>query len=187
MALPDFELPLTPGSGGALGGQNGRVNFTSRTSAGGSAPSDFAGYGYQKTSEKNFETDMLRGNWETTPVSTQFFSAANLKIIQHAIRRKVFEMSQPKGYIIDDQSVDELKMIMRALFLQYSRNVVFNVQEQINELNGRVVEWSAPHVLSAVDQYFYYIEDISHLPVPLTQSVNMSRAGTKSLPLAPFM
>jgi len=183
-AKPDFELPLTTYG---RHGENGRVSLTPRSSAGGSAPSDFAGYHYQTEAEKSFETDMLRGNWETTPVSRMFFSGENIKVIQNGIRKQVFERSQPKGYVIDDQSVDEIKMIMRAIFYQYSRNTLIDIQGQVSELNGRVLEWSVPHILSAVDHYVYYLQDISHLPVPIAQPMNLSRAGTKTAPLGPFM
>ena len=54
-----------------------------------------------------------------------------------AIRRDVFEKSQPKGYVIDDQSADELKIIMRALYYQYSKNQPFDVPGQVNELNKK--------------------------------------------------
>jgi hypothetical protein len=183
-SLPDFELPLTNYN---LNGQNGRVNLTVRESAGGSAPSDFPGYQYQRTSEAEFQDDMLRGNWEANDISKLYFSKENVDLIQNAIRRKVFERSQPKGYIIDNQSVDELKMIMRAIYYTYSRNLPFDVQGQVNELNGRVIEWSVPHILSAVDHYYYYLNDISHLPVPMQQPQNLSRAGTRTKPFVSFM
>jgi hypothetical protein len=181
---PDFELPL---SSYGTNGENGRISLSVRTSAGGSAPSEFKGYQYETTSEQNFETDMIRGNWETTPVSKLFFSRENIQTIQNSIRKTVFEKSQPKGYVIDDQSVDELKMIMRAMYYQYARNATFDVAGQVTELDQRVVDWSVPHILSAVDHYHYYLQDISHMPVPLSQSVNLSRAGTKSLPQNPYM
>jgi len=184
LQTPDFELPLTSyGSDG----QNGRISLALQTSAGGSAPSEFPGYTHQTKAEPSFEQDMLRGNFESTPVSKSFFSDKNITTIQNSIRRSVFEKSQPKGYVIDEQSVDELKMIMRATFYTYCRNLPTNIEAQVIDLNNRVVQWAVPHILSAVDHYHYYLNDITHLPVPLNQSVNLSRAGTKSLPQNPFM
>ena len=182
---PDFELPLTNSYG--MNGQNGRVVFTDRPSAGGAAPDAFPGYGYEKTAEKGFEADMLRGNWETTPLSTTFFSPENIQAIQNAIRREVYEKSHPKGYVIDNQSVDELKIIMRALYYQYAKNVPFDVPGQVADLNRKVLDWSVPHILSAVDHYHYYINDISHMPVPLAREMSLSSAGTRTLPLNNFM
>jgi uncharacterized protein YaaN involved in tellurite resistance len=62
-----------------------------------------------------------------------------------------------------------------------------DVAGQVADLNQKVVNWSAPHILSAVDHYYYYLNDISHLPVPLAQPQHLSSAGTKSLPMNPFM
>ena len=180
----DFSLPFT---NYGQNGENGRVNLTVKMSAGGQAPETFAGYQYQRTSEENFENDMLRGNWETSPISVGFFSKENITSIQNQIRKTVFERSQPKSYVIDTQSVDELKIVMRAMYYQYARNLPFNISEQIKELNDRVVVWTVPHILSAVDHYYYYLNDISHLPVPMEQPMNVNRSGTKSKPVGDFM
>ena len=171
---------------------NGRVNLLGPSSAGGSGPvfdpiPGLDAYGHKTSSEVQFQGDMLRGNWEHNELSSGFFSKENLVRIQKAIRRSVYERSQPKGYIIDDQSSDELKMVMRGLFYQYAKNQPDNIQGQIEELNARVVEWCAPNILSAVEHYFHYLKDIDTLPVPLPQPMHLSRAGTRSKPLQPFM
>ena len=76
---------------------------------------------------------------------------------------------------------------MRGIYYQYARNLEDKVKEQVSDLNKKVIDWSIPHVLSAVDHYYYYINDISHLPVPMQQPQNISRAGTRSLPANPYM
>ena len=78
-------------------------------------------------------------------------------------------------------------MIMRAMYLQYAKNNVFDIQGQINELNQLVIKWSAPRIMSEIEQYNYYLNDISHMPIPLEQPMNLSSAGTKSLPFQPQM
>jgi hypothetical protein len=130
---------------------------------------------------------MLRGNWEKTALSAAFFSPENIKLIQNAIRKEVYNRSGEKRYVIGDQSVDELKIIMRGMYYQYARNLDSGVAEQVQDLNQKVINWSAPHILSAVDHYYYYINDISHMPVPMQQPQNISRAGTRSLPANPYM
>jgi hypothetical protein len=188
--IPDFQLPYTSY---AYGGQNGRVNFATPTvpppySAGASGTSvpDSAGFAYQTKTEKSFVGDMLRGNWDKNPVADMFFTATNVKFIQDSIRKEVYTRSGSKKYTIDDQSVDELKMIMRGIYLQYAKNNPFDVKGQVQQLNSLVIEWCAPRILSEIDHYYYYLNDISHMPVPLSQPVSMSSAGTRSLPLQPF-
>ena len=169
------------------GGQNGRVNLSSPPSAGGGSIDNFPAYAHQTKVETSFEDDMLRGNWESNTLTKAFFSPANIKTIQNSIRSEVFNQSKPKGYVIDEQSVDELKIIMRGMYYQYARNLPTNIAEQVADLNKKVVDWSVPHILSAVDHYYFYLNDISHMPVPMEKPQNVSSAGVKSLPLNPYM
>ena len=180
--IPDFQLPYT-----SYGSQNGRVNLNAQPSAGGATVPDLAGFSYPKQTEKSFAGDMLRGNWDHTALSDAFFTRKNANIIQKEIRKEVYRMSGPKKYAIDDQDVDELKMIMRAMYLQYAKNNTFNIEGQIQELNDIVIKWAAPRIMSEIEAYNYYLNDISHLPVPLPQPMSMSSAGTKSLPFQPMM
>jgi len=125
----------------------------------------------------------IRGNFEKTPLNQAFFSSPNFQIIQNAIRRAVYEGS---GEVIDPVSTDDLFMAMRALFLQYSRNLPTNIPGQIQELNDRVVQWCVPKILAEVSMYKTYTKDISSLPIPLSHPVNQSNAGTRTLPYKPF-
>jgi hypothetical protein len=181
-APAEFSLPYTTA---AVAGQNGRVAFSDTDFSDRNA--GLPGFETQTGVEPNFKADMLRGNWEVTPLSEAFFSAANIQRIQLMTRKAVYDRSGDKKYIIDDQSADELKIIMRAIYYQYARNLPDGVGAQVNDLNEKVVNWSAPHILSAVDHYYFYLNDISKLPVPLARSQSLSSAGTKSLPMQPFM
>jgi hypothetical protein len=182
--IPDFQLPYTAYS---YGGQNGRVNLNPQQGAGGSTVPDSAGFSYPKQTEVNFASDMLRGNWDHTALSDAYFTRNNVAVIQNEIKKEIYRMSGPKKWVIDDQDVDEIKMIMRAMYLQYAKNSPYNIEGQIKELNDLVVKWSAPRIMSEIEQYNYYLNDISHLPVPLAQPMSMSSAGTKSLPFQPQM
>ena len=107
--------------------------------------------------------------------------------VQQLIRKAVYDPSGDKKYVVDKQSVDELKIIMRAMYYQYARNLPYDVKGQVDDLNEKVVNYAAPHILSAVDHYYYYINDISHQPVPMSHPMHLSRAGTKTGPTNPFV
>ena len=152
--LPEFTLPYTRYG---QGGQNGRVNLSN---AGASAltgtPNSLAtlaGFQHPIQTEVNFSGDMLRGNWEHTPLSDAYFSRTNAQRIQKEITMEVYRRSGPKKYQIDDQDVDELKMIMRGMYLQYAKNNPFNIEGQIQDLNKLVIEWAAPRIISEIDQH----------------------------------
>jgi hypothetical protein len=184
--ISDFQFPYT--NNNFKGGQNGRVNLQSDS---GNAPvqkqSLKDGFNYPTITEDNFAGDMIRGNWEHTTLSDTFFTRTNVQRIQQEIRKEVYRISGPKKYVIDDQDVDELKMIMRAMYLQYARNEEHNIQGQINDLNTMIIKWAVPRIMSEIEQYNYYLNDISHLPIPIDAPKSMSSAGSKSLPYQPYM
>ncbi len=182
--IPDFQLPYT---NYGYGNQNGRVNLNALPYAGGASVPDSAGFSYPTQSEVSFASDMLRGNWDHTALSDAFFTRTNLNRIQEQIRQEVYRMSGPQKYVIDNQDVDELKMVMRAMYLQYAKNNKFDLEGQLKDLNDLVVKWASPRIFSEIKAYNYYLNDISHLPVPLQQPMSMSSAGTKSLPFQPLM
>ncbi len=171
-----------------MNGQNGRVNLTDRPSAGGflEKPSD-GGFGYRTAVDENPAQDLMRGNWGENTLSRNFFGPANMKIVQNAIRKTVYDKSGDKQWVIDEQSADELQIVMRSIFLQYAKNLEYDIPGQIKDLNDLVVEWCVPRVMSEIGMYQYYLKDISTLPVPLPQPISLSSAGTKSLPFRKFM
>ena len=183
--LPDFTLPYTQP---APGGQNGRVSFhpsVPAVSASGRTVPDGAGFQHRTSVAPSFAGDALRGNWEKNAVSDAFFTRENVQRIQAAIRKGVYDASGPRKYEISDQSAEELTMIMRAMYLQYSKNSPYDVQGQISTLNDMVIKWCVPRILSEVDGYFHYLKDISTLPVPLAQPIHLSSAGSRSLAFKP--
>ena len=109
---------------------NGRVNLTAGAGAGGH--SEVPGFSYRTSAQETFDADALRGNWEKTALSATFFSKQNIETLQRAIRKAVYEKSGPKKYNIDDQSVDELSIIMRTMYLQYSQNLPYDIPGQIS-------------------------------------------------------
>lgn len=161
---------------------SGRVNLTA--DAGTSAEvSRLPGFAYSTKAPSGAGNDGVRGNFEKTPMNQAYFSPENFQIIQNGIRASVYAKS---GEIIDPVGTDDLFMVMRAIYLQYSRNVTTNIPEQIAELNERVIVWCVPKIVAEVSMYRTYIKDITTLPVPISHPVNLSEAGTRSLPFKPF-
>jgi hypothetical protein len=186
IAPPTFVLPNT--TTGFIAGQNGRLNLADRPSAGGFLDDPAkGGFGYRTAVDENPGQDLMRGNWLENTLSRTFFSPENTKIIQNAIRKNVYDRSGDKQWVIDEQSADELQIVMRSLYLQYAKNLEFDIPGQINELNRLVIEWCVPRIMSEVQMYQYYLKDISTLPTPMPQPMSVSSAGTKSVPFRTFL
>lgn len=106
------------------------------------------------------------GIWDNTPLSIAFFSSANISIIQNALRRGVYMMSN-RQYIIANQDCDTLKIIMRSIFLQFSRNLPTNICEQIEQLNKQVLNYCIPQVYQETRGYLTYLANIDKPPTPM--------------------
>ena len=109
-----------------------------------------------------FKNIALKGIQENTNLNQLYFSRTN------------------KKHVISKQSYIELEIIMRSIYLQYSKNLNCKYNEQINNLNKLVVNECIQKILPEINQYYTYINDVSHLPVPLDLPKNLSSAGTKN-------
>ena len=115
---------------------NGRVDILNQ-------PSPNAWFSMmEKTSHRNKATsyvDALSNVWEETPLSTAYFSAANMQIIQNGIRAGVYKMSNNR-FIVAPPNPENLKVIMRSIFLQYVEySTDKTITEQIETLNQIVL------------------------------------------------
>jgi hypothetical protein len=108
----------------------------------------------------------MKHTLQNSELSVLFFSSKNITMVENAIKAGVYEMSN-KEHIIDTQDKDQLYVIMRATFLQYSLNQPENLTRQIEVLNSRVVAYCVPRIYGEIQSYLHYRKDISTLAVPL--------------------
>jgi hypothetical protein len=112
----------------------------------------------------------LKYTQQNTNLSNLFFSMTNVQIIQNGLRAGVYNYSNKK-YIIDEQNADALNIIMRAVYLQNSKNQDYNLTEQIKELNKLVIDYCVPKLHGEVEGYINYKKDASSLAVPLDNPI----------------
>ena len=133
-----------------------------------------------KKVEKNFEKSMMTGIYEPTTLNKLYFSKENLNIIHDQLRHNVYLKSNNK-YIIDRQSDVDLQIIMRSMFLQHSPNLEDNITKQIQYLNKLVIDWATPKIISEVEQYNGYINEVEYMPIPMELPKNLSSKGERTL------
>jgi Family of unknown function (DUF5761) len=117
------------------------------------------------------------GLWMDTPLSVQFFSAENIKWIQENIQQGVLKKSNGK-FSIGIQDQDQLKIVMRSIFLQYSRNQDGNIEQQVNQLNQLVLSYCIPQIYSEAISYKKYLHDVSNMYKPMDRPVLAKRNKT---------
>lgn len=140
---------------------------------------------YQMFTQNNNKNDEFKkhalGNIQTvSPLSMVYFSKDNMKRIQNLIRYRVW-LGSNKKHVISDQSTVELEVVMRSIYLQFSKNMDCKIGEQVYELNSMVANWCVPRILAEIEQYLGYLNDINRLPTQIELPKNMSSAGTRTL------
>jgi hypothetical protein len=169
---------------------NGRLNLSNHRETGDSVPGagpnqGLPGFDYRKTTTVAEADDAIRGNMLPNALNIAYFSPANVQIVQNRLRREVYDRSNGE-FLIDPQSADELMIIMRAMYLQYSKNLPTGIREQIEELNEIVADWCVPKILAECSMHKTYLHDIQNLPIPLAHPVLLTKAGSKTATLDRF-
>ena len=108
-----------------------------------------------------------------TLLTRLFFSDANLKQIQNVVKYLVYKYM---GKVIDDQSKEELLIIMRSTYLEYfnqpinyredldqaTKNLaILQTQAEVKRLNDIVINEIVPKIISELQQYLDYLRDAS--------------------------
>jgi hypothetical protein len=100
--------------------------------------------------------------FQPSELSNTYFSKENINKVHNDIKKKVYDLSQQK-YVIDDQNMDVLKVIMRSIFLQYSKFQFDNIKKQVDEMNVMVVDYSSNNIYGEIQGYLKYKKDASNM------------------------
>ena len=135
---------------------------------------------YYRVENNNLKDVGIKGNFEKNCVNDLFFSQQNIDALQIGLKNMVANKTNGK-HIIHPQSVTELSIIMRSMYLQYGLNLETNIVEQVKDLNQKVLDFAVPRILVDLEQYEKYVQDASKVHVPMERSVNLSNKGNKIL------
>lgn len=125
---------------------------------------------------------LLKRYTELSPVAKLFFSKGNLHRIQKLIKAEVLQRTQGRFILTEDQSDDDLVIVMAYIYQEYGRNLPDHVVHQVKRLNLRTVNYLIPDVISNIKQYYNYQKEINEPIKPIDRPVNFSNKGRKLLP-----
>lgn len=135
---------------------------------------------YQGVDLNNFKGDAIKGNFNKNCLNDVFFSDDNIEALQTGMRNMVLNATEGRE-VIGRQSDIELKIIMKAIYLEYGKNLNDNILDQVKDLNKKVLDYAVPRILVQIKQYKTYVRDASNVHVPMDRSVNVSNKGSKTL------
>jgi hypothetical protein len=109
-------------------------------------------------------------------VNVRYFSKQNVYFIQRELQRIVRVRTKQK---IDLQDESALRIIMRGIYLEYSINGDARVDQEVADLDSRVLRVVVSQVVSAMAMRKTYLSDITSLPRPLARGVATSVVGLR--------
>ena len=56
---------------------------------------------------------------------------------------------------------------MRSIYLQHATNLPTSITNQVEQLNGLVLDYAIPQICGEATGYIKYKNDVSTLPIPL--------------------
>lgn len=156
--------------------KNGRVDITGKQTS----SSYYPLFEESNRGNKLYVHEALKSIMYPTPLHMYFFSEKNIDSLWDIIRYNVWVQSGKK-HVIGRQSDDELKIVMRSIYLQSAQHQSCDVKTQIQRLNQDVCNYCISNILSNIEQYLGYKKHVSTLPEPIPLPVNLSSAGSKKL------
>lgn len=153
---------------------------------------------FQKTQDDKWNVEsntsfLFKNHIGETLLTEVFFSNKNIENIQKLIR---FIVHRETSYVIDSQSVEELLIVMRSIFLQYAEHPALldsrqpiEIQNKIKEqttnevkrLNEIVINEIYPTVVAGLKQYLQYLNDASEPYVLMDKPINDNIKGQREL------
>ena len=98
------------------------------------------------------------------------------------IKQAVFEKTRGEFKLDVDQDQKELFIVMRAIYIEHSRNLPGQIVRQVKRLNAKVIEEIVPSMITEIRQYYGYLKDINKPIEPIMRPMNVSNAGRLILP-----
>jgi len=134
---------------------------------------------YEKIAIKNKSTEYrypVTGILEDNMLEKVFFSSGNIQILQNGLRAGVYYMSKDKKIILPPQNIDNLKIIMRSMYLQYAEHRQdISITSQVETLNKIVLDYVVPTLYNEAIGYMKYLEDQSTLVRPFAMPQTVDR------------
>tara|TARA_B110000977_G_scaffold192572_1_gene266281 strand:- start:218 stop:769 length:552 start_codon:yes stop_codon:yes gene_type:complete len=155
--------------------RNGRVNIEGNNIG----TSDIPLFEERNNGNELYRRTAVSAIYESTPVQQHFFSAKNISHVQQLLKYNIYVQSGKK-HIIGGQDQNNLKIVMKSIYLQYGKNLNTNIQEQVTTLNNYVLDYSVPNILSNIEMHLLYRKQVSNLPVPLEHPKYISDSGTRT-------
>lgn len=136
-------------------------------------------YTEKQLNKKSFDSYTFSSHIEPSLFLNYYFSKQNIKNIQNQIRYNVYLKSN-KRFIIDEQNVETVGIIMESMYLQYSIKPAqeCKFKKEIERLNNLVLNYSVDNIITAVEMQNAYINKVTKDIIPMEPGEYTSKKGS---------
>ena len=139
----------------------------------------------------NNNTYRVLHNVQPTPLSNAFFSGTNIQNIQDLLK---FNVHKKTNLVIDNQSVEELMIVMRYIYLQYGKHPEYfkkgipiknqpelrkKYTDELSRLNELTLKYILPKLVKEIQAHYNYLKDANSPMYIMENPVNDSIVGQR--------
>lgn len=135
----------------------------------------------QPNTQPNHQHSIMGHSQKSSPVSDMFFSKENIIRIQKTIKREIFRRTNGNFKMDVDQDEASLLIPMRAMYIEYGRNLPTNIVHQVKQLNKITVDFIVPDMITEIKQGYNYLKEINEPVKPIALPINVN-VGKQILP-----
>jgi hypothetical protein len=123
-----------------------------------------------------------REDYSQEPVGQVFFSERNIKRLQKQIKDVIYEKSNHKFIVDEDQDPADILVAMRGVYQLHGKFMMTKIVHQVKDLNKKLVNFVVPDMMTQIKQYYGYLKDVNEPLKPIDRPMNVCNAGRRTLP-----
>lgn len=126
--------------------------------------------------------NIISRTYGSNDLTALYFSNNNRELLQDQIKKHIY-FNTENNYVIGSQNDDELKIIMKGIYLSNRQKLSFNtnVYEEVKFLNKLVILECSRIIKTNLLQHIHYVKELNKKPIYQNLPQNVSNKGIRNL------
>lgn len=126
--------------------------------------------------------NIISRTYGSNDLTALYFSNNNRELLQDQIKKYIY-FNTENNYVIGSQNDDELKIIMKGIYLSNRQKLSFNtnVYDEVKFLNKLVILECSRIIKTNLLQHIHYVKELNKKPIYQNLPQNVSNKGIRNL------
>ena len=126
--------------------------------------------------------NIISRTYGSNDLTALYFSNNNRELLQDQIKKHIY-FNTENNYVIGSQNDDELKIIMKGIYLSNRQKLSLNtnVYEEVKFLNKLVILECSRIIKTNLLQHIHYVKELNKKPIYQNLPQNVSNKGIRNL------